>query len=380
MTLACRASPGPFYMQFNRSTNPMRSFFFTALSRGVLFALTACLVVAAPPEAAGQELTDNPEDLVEDLPRDRRAQTGMSFLSVSMDARAAALGDAVTAREGGSYSMFYNPAGMAQMEGGAEASFGHMQWIADMRYNYASAAFQPFGGRYGVVGLSFRSVNYGDMEGTIRFNNEDGYRDVGSFSPSAWSVGLGYARAITDQFSVGGNVRYASQSLGTGVMGINEGGDLRQREFSEGTLAYDFGILFDTGFRGMNFAVSVRNFSQEITYVEENVELPLTFRVGTAIDVNEFAGLSTEMHDFELSVDAERPRDYDEQMRMGLEYLFMETLALRAGYGYPTDERGINLGAGIQSTLAGAEVGFDYNYTEFGLFGNVNRFALRLGF
>lgn len=356
----------------------MKRFLFGAVSRGAFFALMACSLFVAVPEAAGQ--MDNPEDLVENLPRERRAQTGMSFLSVSVDARAAALGDAVTAQEGASYSMFYNPAGMARMDGDGKATFGHMQWIAGMQYNYASAAVQPFGGRYGVVGLSVLSVNYGEMEGTIRVNNDQGYLNVGSFSPSAVAVGVGYARAVTNYFSVGGTVRYASQSLGTGVMGINEGGNLRKKEFSEATLAYDFGVLFDTGFRGMNFAVSVRNFSQEITYVDENVELPLTFRIGTAVDVNEFMGLNTDIHSFLLSVDAERPRDYREQVRMGLEYLFMETLALRAGYGYPTDERGINLGGGIHSTLAGTDLGFDYNYTEFGLFGNVNRFSLRLGF
>ena len=353
-------------------------FVFGSTARAGVVACLMALVLCVP-QAAAQQLSEDPVDLVQDLPRDRRAQTGMSFLSVSVDARAAALGDAVTALDGTSMSMFYNPASMAEMNSSVHATLGHMQWIAEMGYNYAAAAFRPFSGRYGVVGLSLLSVDYGEMQGTIRFNNDQGYRDLNMFSPSAWTFGVGYAKAVTDQFAVGGNIRYASQSLGTGVMGFDDGGDLRRREFSEGTLAYDFGILFDTGFRGMNFAVSVRNFSQEITYVEENIELPLTFRIGTAIDVNEFAELNTDMHSFMVTFDAERPRDYDEQLRAGAEYVFMETLALRAGYGYPTDQRGINVGAGIQQEFAGAAFGFDYNYTDFGLFGNVNRFSLRLG-
>lgn len=58
----------------------------------------------------------------------------------------------------------------------------------------------------------------------------------------------------------------------------------------------------------------------------------------------------------------------------------MEVLALRAGYVYPTDEQGINLGAGIQTTLSGLGFAFDYAYTRFGRFGNVNRFSVALSF
>ena len=51
------------------------------------------------------------------LGTDKLAQTGMKFLSFSPDARAAALGDAITAKTGGASSLFYNPAGMARIEG-----------------------------------------------------------------------------------------------------------------------------------------------------------------------------------------------------------------------------------------------------------------------
>lgn len=162
-------------------------------------------------------------------------------------------------------------------------------------------------------------------------------------------------------------------------MGRDDGG-LVQKDFDAGTLAFDISVLFRTGCRGINFGVSVRNLAPEVTYVDENFELPLTFRIGTAININELARLDTEVHSFHLSIDAERPRSYDEQLRIGVEYLFLDALALRAGYAFPTDEQGINLGAGIQSGFAGARFNFDYAYTRFGVFGNVHRLALKLGF
>ena len=66
-----------------------------------------------------------------DYETDKLAQTGMKFLSFSPDARAAALGDAMTAKTGGAASLFYNPAGMARIEG-MNVTVGQTQWIADI--------------------------------------------------------------------------------------------------------------------------------------------------------------------------------------------------------------------------------------------------------
>ncbi len=65
----------------------------------------------------------------EELSRDRRAQTGMKFLSVSVDARAAAMADAMTAqRVSSSIAMFYNPAGMAYLDGTVDVSVGQLRY------------------------------------------------------------------------------------------------------------------------------------------------------------------------------------------------------------------------------------------------------------
>ena len=52
---------------------------------------------------------------------------------------------------------------------------------------------------------------------------------------------------------------------------------------------------------------------------------------------------------------------------------------MRTGYTYPTDEQGISLGAGVHTGVGGADFSFDYAYTQFGLFGNVNRLSLQIG-
>lgn len=175
--------------------------------------------------------------------------------------------------------------------------------------------------------------------GTVRANTSSGFVDTGEFSPSAISVGLGYARALTDRFFVGGNVKYAHQDLGESVMS-RDGESMTRESNALSAAVFDLGVLYRTGFRSLNFAVNIRNFARELTYAEESFELPLTFSVGTSMDVVDLMPSVGSMHLFTLSLDARRPRDFSEQVEVGGEYVFSNLLSLRAGYIYPTDEQG----------------------------------------
>ncbi|MGQ9561284.1 MAG: PorV/PorQ family protein [Candidatus Oleimicrobiaceae bacterium] len=307
------------------------------------------------------------------------AQTGMKFLSVSTDARASALGEAVTAQEGYAASMFFNPSGLASVSSLIDLSFGHVQWIADIKYFYSSAALNPWRGRYGVVAFSVLSVDYGDFKGTIRDVSEKGYKDTGLFSLGAMAVGIGYARALSMKFSVGGVVKYVTQDLGSSIVGFDSQGGYRQKKYSAGVMAYDFGILYRTGFRSLNFGMCVRNFSREVRYETEGFQLPLTFRIGLAMDLMDvFPGFRVGEDALLVSVDATHPRDYPEQLGFGAEYVLMKTLALRLGYSFPNDEHGFTAGFGLEQELGQFRFGLDYAYTPFGLFHEVHRFSLRL--
>ncbi len=315
----------------------------------------------------------------EDVGTDKLAQTSFKFLKISPDARVSGMGGAMTAMDLASpVAMFYNPAGMARLERFG-AAFGMTQWIADIKYNAVSAAYNTDG--YGVFGIALMFADYGDhFIGTVQAANEQGYLEYSDLGlsnpkPSAISVGLGYAAAITDRFSVGGNIKYASQDLGTALVAddVTEGNELS-------TVAFDFGVLYKTGFESLNLALTVRNFSQELNYVDENFELPLTFNVGVSMNLMDLRSMGSSDHSLLLSVEAERPRDFAEQVKIGGEYSFSNIFFLRAGYVAPTDEEGINLGAGLHYEVSDVGVGVDYAFTSFGVFDNVHRFGVNLSF
>src|SRR3989338_2933799 len=62
------------------------------------------------------------------------AQTGLNFLSVGTDARAAGMGEAFTTIEGSSPPPLYNPAGIAGVTSIVDLSTNTAQWIADIKY------------------------------------------------------------------------------------------------------------------------------------------------------------------------------------------------------------------------------------------------------
>lgn len=341
-------------------------------SRLLATILFCVITIGLPQQVAAQDAGEE---------NTKRAQTGMKFLSASLDPRAAAIGGAVATFELRSASMFYNPAGMAHMEEFGHFSAGVMQWIADINYNQASFALRPADGRYGVFGLTAMQVDYGDLEGTIRADNEQGYERTGNFSPTALAIGIGYAYPVTDRVSVGGNVKYVVQDLGDSIM--DSDGSTKSNRL--GTSAYDFGIRYDTRYRGIIFAMNARNFSPAVQYEQESFELPLELSVGLSADLLTVANSAptlSENHSFVMSVNGLTARDYSERLQFGGEYTFMQTFSLRAGYAVPgTDfEDGLSLGAGLQVSAGSIDLGADYAYTQFDVFGDVNRVALNVGF
>lgn len=333
----------------------------------------AALAVFAAPKAFAQITT-------EDVGTDKLAQTNFKFLEISVDPRAAAQSDAMTASEfATSGAMFYNPAAMGWMESRFSAGFGITNWIADITYNSASAALRT---NYGVFGASLLFADYGgDIIGTVVADNERGYQEysalgVSNPDPSAMAIGLGYGVAVTDRFSVGGNAKYVLQDLSVAVLssdGTNETN-------STSTVAFDFGLMYRTGFRSLNLAMSVRNFARELRYVQENFELPLTFNVGVSMNVLDLTAMDPNVHALRFSLEAERPRDFSEQIKAGGEYTFRNFVSVRAGYTYPTDEQKFSAGGGLKYDTASVGFSADYAYTAFGLFGAVHRMGVSLSF
>lgn len=322
----------------------------------VLTVISICMVSTVPVHSAVKKL----------------AQTGIQLLKVDMSARAAAMGGAYTMVGEGADALFYNPAGMTRSQSRYTVFANHTSWIADISYNAAALAVDL--GNIGTVGATFITADYGEILGTKVSAVAPYYEDTGSLDVGTYTFGIGYARDFTNKFTIGGHVKYVSQHLGSSHLDTGE--DVENEVTG---IAYDVGTIFHPGYKSLRIGMSIRNFSEQYRYQEEPFELPLTFTIGAAMDMLDLRGDDHE-NAFILSVDAVHPRDYTERIHVGGEFLFMDILALRAGYKYNYDEEDLTLGAGIQSNLSDFNIKIDYAYSVMQVFDAVNRFSISLGF
>ncbi|NQV13933.1 PorV/PorQ family protein [bacterium] len=301
------------------------------------------------------------------------AQTGAQFLSVDSDAKAGGMAGALTTVEMSSASVFFNPAGMARMNSMINVMASQNQWFADISYNAFSAAFRPSGGKYGVIAASLVSVDYGEIQGTQVWDNDQGYIDTDVLTPSAYAAGIGYAFALSDKFAVGGHLKSIGLDYGKSIYPDEAGKADTVKSHLAFSNAFDFGTIYRTGWKSLAFGMSVRNFSDEVTFESEGFQLPLTFALGISMDVFDLRSEMPENQDLLVSVDALHYRSHAEQIRIGLEYKPIDMLSFRAGYMSSNDENDVSFGLGIQQF----GLVFDYAYEPFGRLGDIQRMTVR---
>lgn len=312
------------------------------------------------------------------------AQAGMTFLQLNVGARTAAMGGTYVGNVGNVTAMFANPAGLATMEG-FNVSANQTNWIADIKQYGVGAAYHL--GNLGTVGVNIVSMDYGDFKETVPALDSDpaadqnrGYISMGTFRVNEYAVGLSYARQISTQFSVGGNLKYARQDLPNTEIFDELRGEPTTAENSIANWVIDFGTLYYPGFRDLRFGMSLRNFSKQNDFYNQRFELPLTFDFGVAMDLLQLmpsAAGGDRTSQLTLAADWLHPRDFGERLNVGLEYAFNDLLFLRGGYKFNYDSEGLTAGLGVNVNAGGLGLKADYAYGAAGeFFGAVHRLSL----
>jgi hypothetical protein len=292
------------------------------------------------------------------------------FLEVGTGARATGLGQAYTGIASGAEAAFWNPAGLAETSGqNFFTSFS--KWPADISLLGLSYAINL--GSAGIVGVSGVYLMTDDMEITT-LSQPAGTGDY--FNITNFSMGLSYARFLTDRFS----------------MGVT-GKVIHEKYLTNGytSWAVDIGTQYHTDFHGLRLGMSILHFGPEVQFSGNYIDysdsksysvdksklfntysLPINFRFGAAIDL-----LNNDQHRLTTSMDMVHPNNNLEQYNLGLEYGFNQMFFLRGGYQIQADEGGLGLGLGVQTTMSGhLGVEFDYSYADLGILTSAHRFTL----
>lgn len=308
--------------------------------------------------------------------------TAAQFLKIGVGSRGVGLGGAIVASVNDLSAMYWNPAGLSRMKNN-EAMFSHNSWILDIATDYAGVALNLEG--FGSIGV-FANVLSMDEMMVRTVDKPEGTGE--SFGAGALSVGISYARNLTDNFSIGFNVKYIREYIwNSSAIGF----------------ACDIGTMYSIPFLNeTRLGASISNFGNKMRmrgrdililtavgpgdaniinteYQLDDYDLPLIFRFGVAVDA-----IKMESQTLTLEVNAIHPNDNTESLNLGAEYNWKEILFARVGYSALFEketEKGLTFGVGVNYRIV-PQLGLklDYAYQAFHRLKDVHYITLGLQF
>ncbi len=310
--------------------------------------------------------------------------TAAQFLKINVGPRAMGMGTAFVATASDLSALYWNPAGIAS-EHSNNAMFNHTSWIADVNVEFAALTSYVDG--FGTIGafVTVAKIIDGDMVRTI--DQPEGTGEL--FDAGGIALGITYSKELTDNFSMGFNVKYIQE----GVWHMTASGFALDvgalykidilNEFRIGASISNFGTKMMLSGRDVLYVQSVGAGNQGNlinTSVElDEYSLPLIFRVGVAADL-----VKSDMFRFTLGLDAVHPNDHTEYINVGGEFGWSEILFVRGGYKsiFEKDtEQGLTLGVGFHYKISNSfKLLFDYAYQDFGRLESVHYLAVGVRF
>jgi len=271
----------------------------------------------------------------------RLGKSGFSFLKISPSARAAGMGDAFTAVANDVTTIFFNPAGLTNINN-FDFSFNHTNWIVNSSLISGVIGF-PFGQR-GAFGISVISFATEEFEETTIFEPEGTGRMI---KAGDIAIALAYALKLTDRLSFGLKGQYLEEFID----------DDKAKGF-----AFDFSTFYMSGFRDLTIAMVMKNFGPDAKFLTKKFKLPLYFNVNTAMSLLGKQGGPIQLL---LSVESAFATDYRDRYHVGSELWIADMLALRCGYKFFYDTEDWTIGAGLKLKIGARRILIDIAYSNF---------------
>lgn len=287
--------------------------------------------------------------------------SGAQFLKIGVSARGMAMADALLPLADDVSALYYNPAGMVQLDGWHAAFSHHAMWV-DINQDWIGVVKgnAENGSAFGI-GLTY--LNSGMMDETTPLRPLGTGRE---FDYQDFALGFSYARRLTNKFSAGLTLKYLQEST---------------FEIDATGWAADVGTYYDTGWRSLRMAMLISNFGPDMKFLEEEYAIPIMFRFGVSMDL---VGKKGDENFLAGAFEFGHPSDNVEFVNAGFEYAFRDQFFLRlgkkmnavketesddydpeTGYEYPllsTD--GLSFGAGFKFNTSVGDFLFDYAFAS----------------
>jgi hypothetical protein len=317
--------------------------------------------------------------------RTNTINTAVPFLRISPDARAGAMGDAGVATSPDANSMYWNLAKIPFATTRSAISVTYTPWLKELVNDVFLANLSGYYqmDEFQTVSASLRYFSLG----TINFTDVTGMPTY-DYHPREFAFDAGYARKLSDNFSVALAGRFIYSNLASG--------DINGRVVRPGkAFATDLSLFYTKDFEKNNSAVNtwnvgvaLTNIGTKISYTESATNkdfLPTNLGLGTAytigmdptsklmftLDLNKLlvptpdsSGAYREKSTISgmFSSFGDAPGGFKEELQevtvsLGGEYSYNDQFFVRAGYFYENKNKGnrkyVTAGLGVKYNMFG---------------------------
>jgi hypothetical protein len=345
--------------------------------------------------------------------------TVVPFLTISPDSRAGAMGDVGVATAADVYSMHWNPAKYAQIDGDGGFGVSYTPWLRSLVPDI-NLAYLSFYKRLDPKQVIAASLMYSSL-GDIQFTDGTG-APLRNYKPNEFSVDAAYSRLLTDKFSGAIALRFIYSNItgGTEVdgaatkAGIAVAGDISGYYLNE----FKLGSKDGTFSYGFNFS----NIGSKMSYSDSNDPqfIPMNMRLGTSaslsfdrynkmglsLDINKLlvptppkyneSGEIVKGKDPNVSPPVaiiqsfyDAPGGFSEELKefmigIGAEYWYNDQFAVRAGYFNQAKMKGnmkyFTMGAGLRLSIFTLDFSYLIPQTQTNALARTLRFSLSFDF
>lgn len=333
----------------------------------------------------------NPDEL---LGAQNAITTAVPFLSITPDARHAALGDAGVATSADANAAYWNAGKLAFIDKKYGGALSYTPWLGkivnDMSISYLTGFYKISDVQ--AVATSIKYFDLGDISFKDVINNP-----LGDFHPREFAFDATYSRKLSKEFGVGIAARYIYSNLTGAFAGVDAK--------SGHSVAVDIGAYYTKTFErvrtsSLSLGGAITNIGAKLSYTDNQNKdfIPTTIRLGGAYNieldpVNSF----TFILDFsKLMVPtppirdtngeiiygkddkrsllsgmfgsfSDAPNGFEEEMQeimtsVGIEYWYNQTFAARIGYFNEAENKGnrkyMTVGLGFRRKQFGIDVAY----------------------
>jgi hypothetical protein len=346
--------------------------------------------------------------------------TGVPFLTIAPDSRAAGMGDAGVAISPDVNSQHWNPAKYAFISSNMGISLSYSPWLRALVNDINLAYLTGYKklDQYQTISASLRYFSLGD----IVFTNE--YAEYqGQQSPNEFAIDLGYSRLLSDNWAGAVAVRYIRSDL-TGGQLIN-GVESHAGNSYAADVAFYFRKEFQIRRQVNTFSsgINISNIGAKISYTDGEVKdfIPTNLKLGSAytmalddyntlaftVDLNKLLVPTppkdtTTYHNGDVlypgginsdksviggifSSFTDAPGGFKEELQeitvsAGMEYSYNKQFSLRAGYFYENQNKGnrkfMTAGAGLKLNVFALDFSYLLPVAQNHPLANTLRFTL----